>query len=1361
MCTPRLRARIDLSMEEKEYKYDPIRSALNFIARVARESSGTQEEKARAAAEGTKRIFEEQRAKQRLQQAQEWLRKVRSNKRSEMLNAEEAVKNEKYTKKSFAESREFLEKSVEVAQERGEVPTWLIPDAARLQHSAPAAEFAARIAILPKELQDNPYILYRELRKMEAAIDFLSKKTTHEEVLEARLIRDSVASRIQQRVSELIRQDPNSQAAKELAADFQDVVDTGAFAPQLDLYRNAKIEEQPDPGKKPEKDAKKRVEFEVWQQTRLIQKQRDNLHGDLEAMQLLIDNGFIDLDDELKQLTDMQRRLQNGTYQTFDGEVELDKTTYNVKDAKYHIDRLAVRRKVVEAELDEQRRTRRAQEQTEQAEIFKIRKESERQERLTELRKQGAAFEWTDELKKRFPHVKADIGDIIHVREFSSEDLDLILSGDFEKLNEWFSKFWQGVFTFGSTRGQVDISKQYQWNGFEKLLDLLYPAEQQHFKHQFMEQWNEIGNIDGVVKSIFQYGDLKEKMKGMGFLKPHHMQYLFRNFQWSEYTYSLTKEVAMDRLERRFSDFDSKVQWLRGEITPEELQILQQDGPEVLRILREKDSHGHEYHGPITRDRLLKGLQTLYATHDEAGNITGFGKLSPRLYDLMMEIQRTRDRAGRGEYLRDFDILSNASLQQELSQMHIEHEQISRQLADDAAASVENKMSPEKRSQLEQRTEPLRVKMGEDWKLLTELPGENRVVNNYDLTAISGFSPIEIEVRERLLVFLQKKLIDSGALANVEEFNTWLPNNEWRIRNAILAARYASVGWGDILDIGARVARAPTLDLNSEVTAIAGRDVMPGPAVEPVARALNANWFRDRFSMGGKMGDELYDYYYQLQFESLSPDFWKNMDSGAKRDIENLRKQGKPVYRRIIAEAERYFGIPYSEILRPGFMHTGTHFTNSYWRGETGFIEPYREKMMALKAQQPGRETWIIDNQALSLQLAALNPLDDGNLPMRIKFHEKMLGRTPSRYIQLLGKDLHRILDRHGLKATSPEWYKFQTALSNSQMHVWDDQEGLNVRVVNLFDTSAGGDFDTVLRPNLKAVGIIGAEQDKFGRILTDIRSHIMTPDASGRSILKKWAKHSFPLTLPLIDFNVKNARPELLNAFSNERRVNDMNAMGETMGLEFELFRSQNISPPDGNFAKHAELLKKYRDTLNGYDSTEVAEKAAGAIADTTMWFNMDRSMYNIVGWMPFSKRIMRVIAETDLSWIKKTKDNALMNRLTDGNWKYLAEHDIQEWPHSVAQGISIAVKYLGGEGTSLNANELGSYVSTLEDFGMFTELRDLPKRLRSKYKSGFMYRYFYHLPRRYWWVVPVATIAVAASQSLEDEKKSSSSSH
>lgn len=1284
------------------------------------------------------------RVKRLKEESEAFTKNIRSGDRDKVIAAENEMQSNKFGAKTAAEGKVILQTAWEAAQARGEAPTWLQTEAEAIQHNTQAAETIAVISVLPKDMQENPYVLYRLLRQMERSVDYQSATTLS--ILETRAVRNRLVSKIQERISELAKTN------KDAPRDFQGFENDDVFSTKFDLYRNKKLAEVPDAGRKPD-DKASDEDYEAWQQARKTEKQRHDLDGDLETMQKQInEQRFIDKEDELRRLGDMQRRLEDGRFSKFDQEIQIDKSTYP-EDVDEYVERISARRKVVDAEKQGMEMQRRVQERVEQDIVYKARKKEDLAERIAELEKQGAVKVWTEELAKRFPHAKIAIGEIIHIREFSPESLDLILRGDLDGLKEWYSKFWQSIYTFGTARGHVDIADQYEWKQFEKLLDILYPDGLQHVKHQFKEQWAEIGTIDAVVKSFYSAGDLKEKSKGMAFLLPRHMQYLFRNFEMSEYTYSLTKEAIMDRLGRRFADFDSKVLWLKGALDQNELHILHRDAPDVLaRLQADAAKRGT----PLSRDRLLKDLQELYATRDASGKITGFGKLSPELYDFMMELQRARDRAGRGEYLRDYDMMGNGSLHQELSELHARCGEIQMKLDVDAAETETPRRLPtHERTALENQLRELKIRMGEDWKMLTELPGESRVLNNNDLTAISGFSPIEIEVRERLLPFLRQKMN-----LNEVQFAAWLGKNEWRVRNAVLAARYASVGWGDVLDIAARTARAPTLDLDSEVFGVAGRDVMPGAVAEPVIRALNKEWFRDRFGIGGKFGDEIYDHYYQIMFERQAPDFWAHMSPVAKREIRQLQKEGKPVYKRIIAEAERYYGIPYTEILRPGFLHSGTHFTNSYWRGEVAFTEPYREKMMAWKKEDPqGRREAIIDNQALSLQFAALNPLDEANVPMKMKLLEKMLERTPSRFIQLLGRDLHGIAARCGIDVKSVEWYKFQTALSNAQMHVWDDQHELNVRPVNFMGNAASGDshdFDTILRPQLNAVGITDApRQNVFLQFLRNVESYVSTPEGSGRTVLEKWARHNFPLTLPLIDYNVKNARPELLNAFSNERRINDINSMAAAMGQEFELIKPENMSPATGDYTGHVKELKKYRDIINGYDTPAVAETASAAIADTYMYINMDRSMYNVIGWIPFSKRVMRGISEMDLSWIKRTKHNRFMNRITSGAWEQLAEHDISEWPHSVAGAISLAAKYLGGEANSMNANELGAYVSTLEDYGLFTDLRNLPKQLRSKYGSGAFMRYFYHLPRRFWWVPVFGGLTVGLTMAKKDREK------
>jgi hypothetical protein len=62
---------------------------------------------------------------------------------------------------------------------------------------------------------------------------------------------------------------------------------------------------------------------------------------------------------------------------------------------------------------------------------------------------------------------------------------------------------------------------------------------------------------------------------------------------------------------------------------------------------------------------------------------------------------------------------------------------------------------------------------------------------------------------------------------------------------------------------------------------------------------------------------------------------------------------------------------------------------------------------------------------------------------------------------------------------------------------------------------------------------------------------------------------------------------------------------------------------------------------------------------------------------------------------------------------------------------------------------------LSGAETSKIFVNNPKLLRDLKRKFHTGFLYRWFYGVPRKYWWVVPVATIAVAASQSMEEEKK------
>jgi hypothetical protein len=693
--------------------------------------------------------------------------------------------------------------------------------------------------------------------------------------------------------------------------------------------------------------------------------------------------------------------------------------------------------------------------------------------------------------------------------------------------------------------------------------------------------------------------------------------------------------------------------------------------------------------------------------------------------------------------------------------------------------------------------EALEKQAKESWKELTQLPDEWRGIDAYELNSVRGYSPIQISVREGLRAYFKANPENAGMI-NIKKwdelkggFDAWFQKNEWQVRSAVFAANYASVGFGDVFDIAAQYAEAPVMDLSSSMSkTISGKDVMLGGYCEPIQRILNPYLFEDRFSMGGKFGDEIRNIYYPLVFAKTDPDFVKNMGKEWKDKIKRAQKYGDPgIYKIYMKAAKEYFGISYSEIMRSNMFKTGAHTSNSTWRAELGFREPYMKEMQKLRAEKKALginvDEWILDNQALGQQLALLEPKPE-NIPMKEKILKKMLGRTPSQFFQLLAVKLDPIMENEfGLSRNNPETAKFFRALSNAEMMVWSDQVGANVRRINFSGPNKDGedpmkDFNEIMRPQLDAVGIIDpARQDQMFKLLQKVREIAETPDGEAGSYLKRWAKHKFPLTLPLADYNVKNAKMIDLTAFANERRIRDMGNMGEAENIFFDMLTPEFMSPAAGlaGISKHVEKMLEFKKITANYDTPDTAEEHLGVIADVFAEINRDWSVFHLIGWIPYSKWFLRNAMEMDVSfldtwkhesgkkvdkkviplseWIKGSKHNKVLNKFTDGRWEHLAEHDITDWPHTLAGYVSLSSKYTGGEAMALHVNELGTYFSTLDQAGVFTNNRRIIPQLKSKHKAGVLWRYGYNLPRRFWAPLVIATISAGWLLASSEEKK------
>ncbi len=1239
-----------------------------------------------------------------------WTQKARSNKQEEHEEAVQEAKQGVYTEKQLKKAETHF------AAVKNNVPAWLSVDNI---HTQAGMEYVAQIAELSPNLQKDPNILLAKASRFYYSTDWTSLDTA--EFKEAKNLLDATFKEAQR------HEDFRS-------LDRESMVKI--FDRRYDLYRTIRIDVPEEILSKDSPTNKSSPDYQQWQKEKTRAKQQRNADKYLRRLQHQLDNPHNTSAEKQAEIADtsyadLEAKLAAKPQR--DDEIGLEIDDYVGKDLDPYIDKIKSLRNVTE-------RVAKQQQDEESTKIYKIRNEKERKDKIKELEKEGAAHEWTDDDKARFPMATIEVGDVIHLRgEFKKEDFDLLLSGKYEDRAQWVSRYWQDVFTHGLERKREEITDIYKWTALEKVLDIIHPGDWEHEKRGWKELKDTIGRIDSVVKGIYFSPEPDKALDGLKFMLPTDLQVLFQGFDFSEYTYAIYKDTMMDILRNRMAHFQKTVEQFKGPVGTDDLNLL--TGNPKLNALRVKYDDSMRNGKPVTKDMFLNDLQEIYAQRNDSGDIVGFGDLSGSLYDTMMRLQQDRDLCGRGVYIQEKDMRANQPEYLNLSKLQSKYNEKLQELT----RSTSSRRTNEIRRELDE----IKNQANTGWKELSGNPFDTRGIDSAELSAVSGYSPVEIQLRDRLITYFVHK----EKLNTLEKRTDWVKKNEWRIRNAVFAARYATFGWGDALDITARVVRAPTLDLDSSISKTTGSDVMPGTFAEGIVRILNGNLFEDRFNMQGAFGAEIRNIYYPDMFKDLSPDFIKNMAPAHKNAIKEAERQGKPVYKLYIRAAEEYFGVPWSELLRPGYLHTGLATTNTVWRTDIAFIKAYERYMLDLKARNPGvTDDWIIDNQGLSMKFASA-----GNVSEKKSLLTKMVGRTPSRVIQMLGKDINSLPSASGINFESLEWQQFQTALSNAQMQLWDDEKGLNVQRVNLCDRNDATIFNTVLVPHLEAAGIGDpSRQGVFRQFLIELEEFTKKKDDSGRSLVDKWAEHPFPLTLPIVDFNVKHAQADLLNGLSNVRRINDMNNAAKANTLHFQLI-SPTLMSPGKDYMEHLKALKEYRNTIMNYDDIKVAERAAAGIARTFGKMNIDRTMYKPIGWVPFSKQIMRGLSEMDFRWAKDKNGRRykVLNKITNGAWEDLAAVSVSEWPRTVGEAVSLSVKHVGGHGLALNANEWASYVTTLQTDGILTELHDLPKDLKNEQGASVSMIYFYHLPRRFWWVLPSAGISFGVIQSKKDAEQ------
>lgn len=345
---------------------DPIKIFTNFFAKLAEKAEkvagkrGTTKEGERskfierAAKLGTEPTPEElQKAKESAKQITKMLR---SGSRPDVEEAENLLKASGPLAGTIEESLQLKREALMLAEIRGDAPAWLTQKIPEVQQGGAAAELVANVAFLPKGLRDDPFILYEAVRRADLVFDV--KSATSEAIVEYVYVRRVISERIKERVQALAKIGEDTSLLEGFDND-------GVFGEKFDLYRSKQLGEI-ILDKKPQKKAKmtdeERREYneqmERWIEESTPALQRRDLDGDLGVWQSNIDAGrYIDKRDELRELSDIERKLKNGKEMRSKSEegVSIRRSAYAPDQADEYLDGIAQRKQIVAAEIKAER----------------------------------------------------------------------------------------------------------------------------------------------------------------------------------------------------------------------------------------------------------------------------------------------------------------------------------------------------------------------------------------------------------------------------------------------------------------------------------------------------------------------------------------------------------------------------------------------------------------------------------------------------------------------------------------------------------------------------------------------------------------------------------------------------------------------------------------------------------------------------------------------------------------------------------------------------------------------------------------------------------------------------------------------
>ena len=425
-------------------------------------------------------------------------------------------------------------------------------------------------------------------------------------------------------------------------------------------------------------------------------------------------------------------------------------------------------------------------------------------------------------------------------------------------------------------------------------------------------------------------------------------------------------------------------------------------------------------------------------------------------------------------------------------------------------------------------------------------------------------------------------------------------------------------------------------------------------------------------------------------------------------------------------------------------MASGGFYDGTAWRLEKGTADAVREKLLAMKKLPENAA--LLDNQALSIQLLVAKDAAE-----RKPILDRMLRRNPSKFLELLEEDTERILTKN--KVTHEEWKKFKEALSLAEMRLAHEKEWQFARV----DMATEKDFDALIAPFLSQLHVDPESHERLRQVLVDLQGEVYrsrTVDTATKKFHNKMDAISelrLPLTMSLTDFDWKESNFYQLGTVAMHRRIRDVGSQMAARNAMLEFFHNTEMVLSPNDYTKTLQKMMEVRTAIIDYSGPEAAENTVKELMRVFLEMNRHRSL-KWVGWIPGLTTIMKYAGEWEL---RPLKNNFLMKAIFGKDrWEHLVDHKITHWPHSVAEAISYSVRYTGSHANAWDETKLAEVIATAQDMGLFINHPEYANDLRNEF-HGFAIDRILSMPRKYWWIPLVATLALAAAKAAEEETK------